>query len=239
MAESYRAMPVKNTDIAAWLKTSLEKPWERGYNANYAAAVIPRGFESYARLLHPGYIANSGQEVSWSKVAEHFMRKPHAQMQWHSITKSNHSDASSPSLKAPDAGRLPQKQTEVLIEILRKHTNTPQDCCFAIWDGWGFSDLDELRFETAYLQLADRGYYLVQGPIEISAQSISSLSWQGASIWWPQDREWCVATEVDLMWTYIGGKSACIDEVLADNRLEAWKATLDDRVDIHGDRINI
>ncbi|MGF7142789.1 hypothetical protein HNQ56_001207 [Anaerotaenia torta] len=239
MLEPYRAMPVKNTDTATWLEASIEKPWGRGDNANYAAAIIPRGFKSYARLLHPGYIGNGEREVSWSEVAEHFMRKPHAQMQWHAITKSHHSGISSVGFKAPNTGSLPQNQAKVLVEILRKHTTTPQDCYFAIWDGWGFFVSDELQSEAAYLKLPHRGYYLVRGTIEIAAQSISSLSWQSASIWWPRDRAWCVATEVDLMWTYIGGKSMCIDEILRDKRLDTWSATLDDRVDIQGDLINI
>lgn len=237
--EPSRAMPVKNTDTATWLEASLEKPWGRGDDANYTAAIIPRGFESYARLLHPGYTENGGWEVSWSEVAVHFMRQPHAQMQWHAITKANHSGASSIRFKAPYTGSLPQNQAKVLVEILCKHTSTPQDCYFAIWDGWGFVVSDELQPEAAYLKLPHRGYYLVRGPIEIAAQSISPLSWQSASIWWPQDRAWCVATEVDLMWTYIGGTFGAIQEVLADNRLEAWNSTLDDRVDIQGDLINI
>jgi hypothetical protein len=156
MLEPYRAMPVKNTDTATWLEASIEKPWGRGDNANYAAAIIPRGFKSYARLLHPGYTENGGREVSWSEVAEHFMRKPHAQMQWHAITKSHHSDISSVGFKAPNTGSLPQNQAKVLVEILRKHTSTPQDCYFAIWDGWGFFVSDELQSETAYLKLPHR-----------------------------------------------------------------------------------
>ncbi|GBG06437.1 hypothetical protein PAT3040_00964 [Paenibacillus agaridevorans] len=45
------------TDAATWLQASLEQPWGRGDKANYTAAIIPRGFESYTRLLHPGSLA--------------------------------------------------------------------------------------------------------------------------------------------------------------------------------------
>jgi hypothetical protein len=62
---------------------------------------------------------------------------------------------------------------------------------------------------------------------------------QVASIWLPEDRALCVATEVDMMWTYVGGAEACINEILTSDRLEAWQATTDDRVVIDGDLVNL
>jgi len=37
----------------------------------------------------------------------------------------------------------------------------------------------------------------------------------------PADRAWCVATEIDFAWTYVGGSRELIDAILADARLEA------------------
>jgi hypothetical protein len=47
---------------------------------------------------------------------------------------------------------------------------------------------------------------------------------QCPNIWWPADRAWCVASGIDLPWTYVGGPRGLIDAVLADNRIEALPA---------------
>ena len=53
---------------------------------------------------------------------------------------------------------------------------------------------------------------------------------QCANLWWPADHAWCVASEIDLPWTYIGGPRGLIDAVLADWRVEALAAAPDDPV---------
>ena len=44
------------------------------------------------------------------------------------------------------------------------------------------------------------------------------------NLWWPADRSWCVATEIDLAWTYVGGPAGLIEAVLGDERIEALPA---------------
>ena len=58
------------------------------------------------------------------------------------------------------------------------------------------------------------------------------------SIWWPEDRAWCVATDIDLFDTYVGGSEECIEAVLSNPDLEALLTTLDARLDLGGDTIN-
>jgi len=45
--------------------------------------------------------------------------------------------------------------------------------------------------------------------------------------WWPEDRSWFVATEIDDPWTYIAGPRALIDEVL-ELELEAVEVEYSD-----------
>ena len=45
--------------------------------------------------------------------------------------------------------------------------------------------------------------------------------------WWPDDRAWFVATEIDDSWTYVGGTSELIDTIEALD-LETVRVTLDD-----------
>ncbi len=228
--------PVKSKAAAHWLLENLEKHWGRSSCANYVAAVIPRGFAAYARLLHPAYCASDGKEMTWTQVAELVGKKPHAQMQWGSIIGG---DSRPKGVGEPEVGRLPEQQARALVDILRSHTDTPGECYFALWEGWGDTALAALRQHTAPLQLYDRSYYLLRGNISEMANGLLPNISLPASIWWPADRSWCVATEIDLMWTYIGGAEDCIKEILSDSRLEAWPATLDHRVDVHGDNINV
>ncbi|HHY82776.1 MAG TPA: hypothetical protein GX505_08880 [Clostridiales bacterium] len=238
MADDFYLTSENSAAEAQWLIESVEKPWSRSKYANYAAAIIPRGFAAYTRLFHPAYLEDEDREITWSEITKYTGRTPHSQMQWHTIANFNNSDKCLKGLTAPYTGRLPERQAKILKEILRKYTSTPDNCYFAIWDGWGFPELEKLTNKTARFHLPDRSYYLIKGRIDTASIQTPSVPIQAAGIWWPADRAWCAATEVDMMWTYIGGTEDCINEILADNRLEAWKASLDDRVDINGDCIN-
>lgn len=48
------------------------------------------------------------------------------------------------------------------------------------------------------------------------------------NLWWPDDRARCVATELDLAWTYLGGPATLISDALANPRLEAQPTSPDD-----------
>jgi hypothetical protein len=41
-----------------------------------------------------------------------------------------------------------------------------------------------------------------------------------AGLWWPADRAWFVATEIDFEWTFVAGETALVDQLLTDDRLE-------------------
>jgi len=229
-------MPVEDTKEAQWVINSIEKPWSRSKNANYVASIIPHGFAAYARLFHPAYLGTEDMGITWSEVAKHTGRTPHSQMQWHLITGLKDSKMHVDGLVTPSTGHLPERQVKALIEILYNYTNTPENCYFAIWDGWGYPSVKNLQNQTATFQLSDRCYYLLKGDIHAAITGISSFLIP--SIWWPQDCTWCVATEVDMMWTYVGAAKDCIDDIIRDDRLEAWLATPDDRADVYGDDIN-
>jgi hypothetical protein len=70
------------------------------------------------------------------------------------------------------------------------------------------------------VELPGRSYLLYQGPIE-GALALSAPSFQTPNLWWPSDRSWCVASEIDLDWTYVGGATALIQDLLHDRSLEA------------------
>ena len=58
----------------------------------------------------------------------------------------------------------------------------------------------------------NRDLFLFHGIVGDVLTSFSVIDWKYRSpnIWWPDDRAWCVVTEIDFTWSYIGGSSACI-----------------------------
>jgi hypothetical protein len=85
---------------------------------------------------------------------------------------------------------------------------------------------------------AFRAYLVFRGPID-RASKLAFNGWeQSPNLWWPDDRSWCVATEVDGYSTYVGGSAACIEAILRDDRLESLPSDPDNRFDLWSDRIN-
>lgn len=69
------------------------------------------------------------------------------------------------------------------------------------------------------------GTPLVSDPSAAAGEaSTTAAGWgQSASLWWPDDHAWCVATEIDLNTTYVGCDAACRDEILALPELETYE----------------
>ncbi|HMD92238.1 MAG TPA: hypothetical protein VKG80_06300 [Trebonia sp.] len=82
------------------------------------------------------------------------------------------------------------------------------------------------------VRLPNREYLLYRGPAEavVATARLPGTWGQCANLWWPADRAWCVASEIDLEWTYVGGPRGLIDAILADDRIEALPAAPDDPV---------
>jgi hypothetical protein len=81
------------------------------------------------------------------------------------------------------------------------------------------------------VHLPDREYLLYTGPVEAAVGAVGpAYATQSANLWWPQDRAWCVASEIDLSWTYVGGPAALIGQLVADQRIEALRASPADSV---------
>jgi hypothetical protein len=85
---------------------------------------------------------------------------------------------------------------------------------------------------------AFRSYFVFRGSID-SAAALEFNGWsQAPNLWWPDDRAWCVATEIDGYSTYFGGPARCVEAILADQRLEALPSSTDLRFDLWSDRVN-
>ncbi|GAB3243228.1 hypothetical protein GCM10027586_17060 [Kineococcus gypseus] len=197
-------------------------------------SLVPPLFAAYARVFHPARLqqdtadARDAVQVSWAQVAAANARRAHAGMQWTSITGSwrhHHGGATQPGVwdTEPEEGTLPAAQAQALVDVLTRFTTTPE-CFYAVWDGFGALDVP---LEAQLVGMPGRDMRLLRGPLaEAAGVSMESPPWQQSpSLWWPADRTWCVATDVDLMSTYLGASEACIEAVLAAADLEAWPVT--------------
>ena len=89
------------------------------------------------------------------------------------------------------------------------------------------------------VRLPGRDYYLLAGPIEGILESVLEEPFtQTANLWWPEDRAWFVATEIDFSWTYIGGSVSLIQAVLRAPGIESLPAQISDGITIDSDHIN-
>ena len=187
---------------ATWVLAALEGDQRPGRVGGF----VPAGFEAYGRILHP------------PEAAE---------------------------------GRLPARECGTLASLLGTFTSTPGTCWFCVWDGYGVggSPLIRTRPRIAYLRARARAriersrrdrwfrslprvhtrtrdYLLFRGDVASAA-----TFWPSPNIWWPQDRAWCVATDIDARSTYLGGGRACVDGVLSSNSLEAMEVSIDSPFD--------
>ena len=224
---------------AQWVEKSLS-----GWRS--VRSLMPGGLSAYARVFHPAYLGERcEQPVRWSTVASWNVRTVHPQMQFRRI--ANLSEGLNDTYKDPLWGSLPQhgsvpeRECLTLVNVLREFTSTPDRCYFCLWEGYGNIDT-RLYKARSRVRVPGRDYLLFRGPIDaVMSFLVREDHFWGYSpnIWWPEDRAWCVATDIDLFDTYVGGGDECIEAVLSNPDLEALSTTLNARLDIDGDTINV
>ena len=226
--------PETDLSPAAWLIAGTA-----GARRLTVAALLPAAFAAYARVFHPAYryAGDDDIEVDWASVAAENGTTAHPLMQWPGITGGWEycAEDSQPPVwdRAPDEGHLPADLAVRLTAVLRRHTATPEDCWFGVGTGGGWAA------DAPTLALPDREHWLIRGPLDLAAANLApEPSEQSAHLWWPADRAWYVATDIDLMSTYVGGSAACIADLLVTPGVEAAPVTPKDGVDFASDALN-
>jgi hypothetical protein len=253
--------PSDEIEAAEWIPERLH-----GFAKN-VGSIVPNGFEAYARIFHPAWKYDGQNEttVRWSEIAAANETFVHPEMQFHAIARTVLNAPPPPDrrYREPRLGVLPASQGEVLAEILAAHTTTPGVSWFCLWEGYGYlhpggtqwlvSAPRSMRWRRLRLwwlrrslrrrqrypragprvQLPGRAYLLFKGSV------VRARGWEdGPNLWWPEDRAWCVASEIDFPYTYVGGSKALIDDILRHPDLESMPATVEDGVNASSDKIN-
>jgi hypothetical protein len=224
--------PAGDASPAAWLAERLLEPWSTPNDGMPVGAIVPTGFEAYARMLPPVYEHPSGRRLRWRDLAAINGRIAHPLMEWHLIRTPAPGSGRplwSPLSRVRD-GPPEDDQLRELASVLRGFSGATERCWYCVWSGYAGIEETEGGAEVDH---GDRVYFLSSGPIE----AVTSFE-QGPNIWWPDDRAWCVASEIDLPATYIGASARCIDALLDAEVLEVMPVQPEDRVDVHADVIN-
>jgi hypothetical protein len=188
-------------------------------------SLVPAGFAAYVRIFHPAHrsVGATLVPVRWSEIAASAGKQAHPGMQLVALTGSERfANAPLPGVydDEPSQGSLPPELAEPLAATLTRHTATPERCWFAAWAGWGglgATAMSAPTFEAPY-----REYHLLFGPVLAASETVEDPGYsQSPNLWWPDDRAWCVAAEIDLNTTYVGCGEACRDAILALDELEA------------------
>jgi hypothetical protein len=233
-----RLSPAADSSAADWLVAALET------FARSVLSLVPKGFAAYVRVFHPAYrLDRSAVEkrtpIRWAEIAAANGTQVHSGMQLSGLTgyyryegKGQEGVYDYP----PEVGSLPTAVISELVPVLKRYTATPEHCWFAAWQGFGSIRTDVRQAPT--FELPKREYYLLTGPIDAITESVIEPPWQSANIWWPDDRAWCVATEIDLTTTYIGCSQACSEAIAAVPELEAFRIDPATGVTYNSDLVN-
>ncbi|MFC9837889.1 hypothetical protein ACFVKB_29370 [Rhodococcus sp. NPDC127530] len=96
--------------------------------------------------------------------------------------------------------------------------------------------LDDVRQNAGRLEIYDKGMFLIKDSIAAAGNRFRSLL--SPNLWWSDDRAWCVATDTDLMATYVGGSARCIDAIINCPDLEALEVSATMSVQWDSDTVN-
>jgi hypothetical protein len=254
--------PSEGVENGDWIGSRLHH-----FKAYDVGMVIPTGFDAYARILHPAQGDGSTWNIRWSEIARWSGKTIHPEVQFVPITgpAPGFGTGPKPWRYPPRDGTLEAKQVEALVGLLSKYTAAPGACWFCLWEGYGYFHpggmapmtavfvrgprlfawlrlwaarrrlrrIKPPRPSSARVELPHRGYLLFTGSVRDAA------GWEdGPNLWWPDDRTWCVASEIDFGYTYVGGSHELIKKVLAHPELEAVPADLGDGVTYDSDKLN-
>jgi hypothetical protein len=231
-----------------------------GDRGTRVCAIVPTGYEAYVRVFHHAEerVGSRCIRRRWCELAQQSGRQMHPAVQFDRFAWPH----------PPQTGSLDRQEAAALVSMLRVHTTTPNNCWFAIWHGFSQltgSVTVHARRERglrAWLQrrramrgrifepprdltdaptvsLPAREYFLYRGAIDVVPRFEHLPGHlQTPNMWWPEDRLWFVATEIDFDSTLVACTRACAKALLG-SELEAMEVSAETRLDVDGDTVNV
>jgi hypothetical protein len=179
-------------------------------------AYLPLKDAAFVRVMNP-VRSDVAPPVSWASIAgEGFVVD--ATTEWYDVADDR-------SNGRPDEGSLDPETARSLARILRDHTTTPAECFFLVWEGYaGFRD-DLLPAVTIELT-PGRPMLVLSGDLDDGTESVDETPRSRTPQWCvPADGAWLVGNDIYGMSVYVAGTEDAIAEILADETIEAYRAT--------------
>jgi hypothetical protein len=220
-----------DTTPARWLVDRLRERQESDRLS--VGAVVPDVYPSYGRLLHPARSALPGDpgEIRWSTIAAKRGIPIDGSTRFRELADWHDGPDPPPPYSAPLRGSLDEGQCIALAEVLAGFTSQSQAIWYLLWDGYGSPELPAPGQGPPRVHLGHEDCLLFTGPLT-ACTSFRSENWfQSPTVWWPDDRAWCVSTPVDGFSTYIGGSEPCLNVLVSEPRLEVFPVKADQPVD--------
>lgn len=199
-----------------------------------AGSLVPEGYPAYGRLLHPASSREPGgpDRWRWSDIAASQGGRIDPEVRFNALVGwAGTADPPWPYHWPPN-GTLDETSCQALAEILPAFTSQPGRCWFCLWDGYGWPELPAHGQGPPRVPLAySIDCLLFNGPVTAACNFRSGGWFQSPTLWWPDDRAWCVTTDVDGFSTYIAGTQECLDALSRDPRLEIVPARAGQPVD--------
>jgi hypothetical protein len=242
------------TDVSAgrWVEEALNRQ-----HFGYLDAILPRRYSDCARIFHPAE-AYGGHPVRWSEVAAWAGTVVHPLMAFEgiSVPRPGFGVGNQPWTRSPIDDQMDLSGAVALARILAGFTGTPERCYFGIWEGFsayfpgGIVSLTYGRrgvpqnpppevITAQRLNGVHREYLLYEGPLENIGAFFNHFRSHPPNLWWPEDRAWCVATEIYFNSTYVGGSQDCVEAIVGHPALEAIRVAPDAYLAYTADTINL
>lgn len=211
------------------------------------SGVVPNVFESYVAIRHPSWLhrcteenisefrgdPHPGTPTNWHAVARSELPICVGRKQYRKLPTGGWVEEALPEgdihllirvgdtwISGPEEGVLEPAHARTLLSLLENETNEPESCWFGIWNGFGITSIEETR--APLFDAPNRSWHLYHGSLQSIDKSFadSDLFHRPANLVWPNDRSWCLATEIDLEASYLGGSSKLISAVLEKSELD-------------------
>lgn len=254
-------MPVEDLAPAAWVVEALT-----GFGGR-VGDVVPPVFAAYARILHrPDQGLPDAGAASWAEVAAASGTVVHGEVQWHAIAGEcddqpllGSLDRVTLPLLRDVLARHTTTPDSLWLGVWEGHGGQPAAWStrprfripgrsLHLFEG-SVAGLTEtcIELECAGMAFPSRSRaWVVPGGREVTDADLPALAdqWRASgamrspNLWWPEDRAWAVASEIDFDSTVVGGSRELVQELLATPGLEVHGVHRASDLSAAGDTVN-
>lgn len=180
-------------------------------------SLLPVGFESYVRVLHPCHPSLPARR-DWEGLAERAGVTLDPISRWDDLVARaltrGYGDPGSPAL-----GELEVTEFQALQQLVQRSGEDNRNDVFgAFWSGYGFFDDGQREMAT---DIGSRDYVIFRGhATDMQELTVGNGIWHSPNYWWAANRSWCVVTDMDMDSTFVGARNVTVDRVIASGVFE-------------------